>query len=1094
MRMRHTRTLPTLLGIALLVAVPVTAVAQTAKPKRVRHVPYHMLLIDGADAHQTDAALANAVRGAQRSTAPGGMRAQQTQYVPYYGQSKVRYDKFDWYIYRTDHFEIFYYPALEQHLQRIASYAESAYQHISGELQHDLADRVPLVVFKTESEFQENNISPETPEGVLAFAEPERNRMVLPIDEPNDRLYSLITHELTHIFEFNIIPRGLVNEGLPLWVDEGLAEFMTGDWIPGDRMEVRDAALTDNVPKMSRLFSAPLGGRTPYALGHATFEFIESRWGKDGLRTFLFALRKSVLGGGETAYEEALKLKPADFDDEFDRYLKERFKPFRDKQRPADYGRNIAPDPERSSFSSIISLAPSPSGDLLAAAAGNPNDQELDVILISAHDGQFIRNLTSGLDKDRGFERIGLPGGHRGYFVPWIAWAPVGDRLAYFARTEKSKSLIVQNVVSGRTEKRFGLTEVDGPESPAFSPDGRKVAFAAMTAGLSDIYSIDIESGALTNITRDNIADYSPAFSPDGTSIVYTARVGANDKLFQITLATGAKRQITFGSHDDTNAKFLDDHTLIFTSMATDPSVSLPIAIARDGTIPNVWALDLSTNQLRQMTDAATGNFSPVVLHQESGSRIAFVNYYKGRYGVHSISSDTTVAVVATEDFGGPGPVFEFTAPLSHTLLRDNIRRKGAFEKMSLAGRPPVALGVTSGGDLYGNTQVTFTDVLGDKEVSFYAQSVLQYRTMAFTYSNIGRRMNYAIQAFSQDIFYFGQDLTASGALYDPAIARFIDRDDSEAVQSQRGGSIFGIYPFNRYARVQLSGGYMWVDEHYRNDALQELAEAYQIEQYGQTVFRVGHMLPLGVTFIKDTSVFREYGPVAGSLVKVSYEVSPALANGWLSQATVGLDARYYLRIAANGVLALRFFGQRSGGTNADFFNFGGNSEMRGYEYLEFIGHKGFFANAELRFPVIEAMLTPIGVLGGLRGTFFANVGAVGFNNQPFKLMTTASRSFDMVTGYELDSNGNVVGVQTQPVDLSGLRLVDGRASYGLSLQSFLLGFPMHFDFSWRTLFDRDWEDALFRDCRAVSNTFVECTSTGDFRKMQFDFWIGYDF
>ena len=87
------------------------------------------------------------------------MRAQQTQYVPYYGQSKVRYDKFDWHIYRTDHFEIFFYPALEPHLERIASYAESAYQHISGELQHDLADRVPLVVFKTQSEFQENNIS-----------------------------------------------------------------------------------------------------------------------------------------------------------------------------------------------------------------------------------------------------------------------------------------------------------------------------------------------------------------------------------------------------------------------------------------------------------------------------------------------------------------------------------------------------------------------------------------------------------------------------------------------------------------------------------------------------------------------------------------------------------------------------------------------------------------------------------------------------------------------------------------------------------------------------------------------------------------------
>ena len=44
-------------------------------------------------------------------------------------------------------------------------------------------------------------------EGVGAFAEPIRDRMVLPIDEPPDLLYRLIVHELTHIFEFDIIPQ-----------------------------------------------------------------------------------------------------------------------------------------------------------------------------------------------------------------------------------------------------------------------------------------------------------------------------------------------------------------------------------------------------------------------------------------------------------------------------------------------------------------------------------------------------------------------------------------------------------------------------------------------------------------------------------------------------------------------------------------------------------------------------------------------------------------------------------------------------------------------------------------------------------------------
>ena len=63
----------------------------------------------------------------------------QTPFVPYFFQNNIRYDKFDWHIYKTDHFEIYFYPELEKHLERVASYAESAYQHVSSELKHDLA-------------------------------------------------------------------------------------------------------------------------------------------------------------------------------------------------------------------------------------------------------------------------------------------------------------------------------------------------------------------------------------------------------------------------------------------------------------------------------------------------------------------------------------------------------------------------------------------------------------------------------------------------------------------------------------------------------------------------------------------------------------------------------------------------------------------------------------------------------------------------------------------------------------------------------------------------------------------------------------------
>jgi len=88
-------------------------------------------------------------------------------------------------------------------------------------------------------------------EGVGAFAEPGQKRIVAPIDDPPDRLYGLIVHELTHQFEFDIIPRTLLRRGLPLWVDEGLTDFMTGYWNPFDLMSVRDAAIADIIPPMS---------------------------------------------------------------------------------------------------------------------------------------------------------------------------------------------------------------------------------------------------------------------------------------------------------------------------------------------------------------------------------------------------------------------------------------------------------------------------------------------------------------------------------------------------------------------------------------------------------------------------------------------------------------------------------------------------------------------------------------------------------------------------------------------------------------------------------------------------------------------------
>jgi outer membrane protein assembly factor BamA len=191
------------------------------------------------------------------------------------------------------------------------------------------------------------------------------------------------------------------------------------------------------------------------------------------------------------------------------------------------------------------------------------------------------------------------------------------------------------------------------------------------------------------------------------------------------------------------------------------------------------------------------------------------------------------------------------------------------------------------------------------------------------------------------------------------------------------------------------------------------------------------------------------------------------------------------MRLGTTGVAAFRARGLTSWGDFPDFLYFGGNSEMRGYEYLEFIGHKAFFANAELRFPIIEAMLTPLGVMGGIRGVFFGNFGAAGLKGQPMKLWTRDTQTYQTIVDYAFDESLNAfVPVFGEPRTVSGFRLQDARASYGVGLETFALGFPIHFDWAWRTLFNRDWEDVVY----GIAG------GSGWFRKPQFKVWIGYDF
>ena len=130
-------------------------------------------------------------------------------------------------------------------------------------------------------------------------------------------------------------------------------------------------------------------------------------------------------------------------------------------------------------------------------------------------------------------------------------------------------------------------------------------------------------------------------------------------------------------------------------------------------------------------------------------------------------------------------------------------------------------------------------------------------------------------------------------------------------------------------------------------------------------------------------------------------------------------------------------------------------------------------------------------MIGGLRGVFFANFGASGFDNEKTEVWTNNDTVITPFLGFVTDpATLAQVPVFADPVVVPGFKLIDGRASYGIGLETFALGFPIHFDWSWRTMFNRDYEDMLF---------FYQASSEGKrgsdwFRQPKFSVWIGYDF
>lgn len=193
------------------------------------------------------------------------------------------------------------------------------------------------------------------------------------------------------------------------------------------------------------------------------------------------------------------------------------------------------------------------------------------------------------------------------------AWSPDGAKVAYVSFENKKPVVYVQDLV---TRQRTIIANYKGSNSaPAWSPDGSRLAVALSRGGLTQVYVVNVDGTGLRQVTNTNGIATEPQFSPDGQSIYFTSDRTGGPQIYRMSINGGEAQRVTFtGGYNISPRVSPDGKMLAYISR-------------RDGRF-QLYVLDLTNSQEQRLSDTVkdeSPSFSPngkyLMYATESGRR-----------------------------------------------------------------------------------------------------------------------------------------------------------------------------------------------------------------------------------------------------------------------------------------------------------------------------------------------------------------------------------------------------------------------------------------------------------------------------------------
>ncbi len=838
----------------------------------------------------------------------------------YFGKNRLLKRPYPYKVWETDHFLIHYYETNPLLIEECATYLEAAFSDITARLDAKPDKKIPFFVYTNHNEFEQTRIV-DIGEGTGGVTESFKDRLLVFNSGSQSWLRHVIFHEFTHSTEFAILNSGfwksarLIKSILyPLWIMEGMAEYMAGNIDETtDTMYARDSATSKRSPPFDLKDLHNFNHLKPnqvtkaYKQGALVLKFIAEEYGEEKLSEILksFWARYDI----NTVLIDVLGIDLDRLDKNFREWLEENYAETSvGLDEASRYGARLtASEPPIPVFR--WSPVSSPGGEkiyYIALREGFPAIYELNT---KTHKQKIVVGKSYGKIDWIALENRNLSISLDGRYLYFIGEKNEDD---YLYRYDLQKRKLVRRAVAG----------LNVLKSPSPNPvNANEVALSAMENGFNDIYIVDFDKGAAElRVTEDPRDDDEPIFTKDGSAIIYSSEMPVS--------AAGYPNRDLFVWHRDTKVAAL---------ILRSPAVEKEAALSLDGNHVffvsdlngawNLYDVDLSSSQVFRKTNVVGGVFSPSQVNEKD---VLFANFRDGEVDAYlgtreKFLNENVTALFSLGELSKLKPQ-EVIAKEKESQLVPALRYRGPY-KTSFGTDLffPAFFFLTQGG-LFALSYWQGSDLLGYHSVA--NQILINSGSNLLDYSLL-----YAYARYRPTL-----ELILKGAHYPD----FSEINDQGGVLRKKEHLQAGLvsYPLDRFNR--LESGLVFVERNYSfPDSSESLSSPQDLHVLGQ--------------YVRDTTTAPYLVVTRGSRLMVGTRKGSRAGNFDLSYLTKYLEWHQYFPIAKDSAIASRLAINSSNGLDPEKFPLGGRGGVRGYaaEFEPSRFHNTLVHNFEIRVPLV---------------------------------------------------------------------------------------------------------------------------------------------